>query len=327
MMPLTGSPIIILIPVFNDWEAVELLIRALDDKLSECKLKADILLIDDGSTNGYNRQSWAKQQYLVIGAIEILEMSRNLGHQRAIAVGLAYIQRKKLCEAVVIMDADGEDNPEDVPRLIEACVSQQERRVVFAQRARRSESIPFKIFYGIYKAVYFMLTGARVRFGNFSVVPSDLLLRLTVVSEIWNHYAAGIMKARIPYIEIPTKRGVRLSGHSRMNFVSLVIHGLGAVSVHSDVIGVRALVAMLALIFVSMAGILVVVILRVFTGLAIPGWASFVTLSFFVLMMQAVMMALLFVFIILSNRSNQVFIPRRDYENFVLSVEQVYPCQ
>ena len=326
MKPLAGSPIIILIPVFNDWEALEPLIRALDEKLAETNLNVDILLIDDGSTNAYDRRGWVKRRYLAVGTIEILELSRNLGHQRAIAVGLAYVQHKRWCEAVVIMDADGEDSPEDVPRLIDAFVSQQESRVVFAQRARRSESKAFKIFYGLYKAVYFLLTGAKVRFGNFSVVPYDLLPKLTVVSEIWNHYAAGIMKARIPYVEVPTKRGLRLSGHSRMNFVSLVIHGLGAVSVHSDVIGVRALVAMLAIIIVSMAGILVVVILRVFTGLAIPGWASFVTLSFFVLMMQAVMMALLFIFIILSNRSNLVFIPRRDYENFVLSVEQVYTC-
>ena len=326
MKPLAGSPIIILIPVFNDWEALEPLIRALDEKLAETNLNVDILLIDDGSTNAYDRRGWVKRRYLAVGTIEILELSRNLGHQRAIAVGLAYVQHKRRCEAVVIMDADGEDSPEDVPRLIDAFVSQQESRVVFAQRARRSESKAFKIFYGLYKAVYFLLTGAKVRFGNFSVVPYDLLPKLTVVSEIWNHYAAGIMKARIPYVEVPTKRGLRLSGHSRMNFVSLVIHGLGAVSVHSDVIGVRALVAMLAIIIVSMAGILVVVILRVFTGLAIPGWASFVTLSFFTLMMQAVMMALLFIFIILSNRSNLVFIPRRDYENFVLSVERVYSC-
>src|SRR5262245_30915346 len=313
-----------MISVYNDWDALELLISGLDKVLAETEFEVDILLINDGSTNGPDRRRWVKQRYQAIGGIEILELSRNLGHQRAIAVGLAHVRHKRRCDAVVIMDADGEDSPEDVPRLIEAFASQQESRVIFAQRVERSESGVFKLFYGLYKAAYFLLTGAKVRFGNFSVVPYDLLPRLTAVSEIWNHYAAGIMKARIPYVEIPTKRGRRLSGLSRMNFVSLVIHGLGAVSVHSDVIGVRALVAMLSLILVSVAGILVVVVLRVFTDLAIPGWASFVTLSFFVLLMQAVMMALLFVFIILSNRSNLVFIPHRDYENFVLSVERVY---
>src|SRR5262249_56545803 len=126
----------------------------------------------------------------------------------------------------------------------------------------------------------------------------------------------GIIKAGILYVEVSTKRGLRLSGHSRMNFVSLVIHGLGAVSVHSDVIGVRALVAMLAIIIVSMAGILVVVILRVFTGLAIPGWASFVTLSFLVLMMQAGMVGFLFFFFIFSYRSDLVFFFKRRYAKF-----------
>src|SRR5262247_2733047 len=318
-----GESIIILAPVFNDWESAKLLIQWLDEKLTAYNLNGDILLVNDGSTIR-DDQCWTERRYRAITAIEILELSRNLGHQRAIAIGLAFVQQHRRCKAVVVMDADGEDSPEDVPKLIEAFASQQESRVVFAKGVERSESRAFKIFYHLYKVIYFLLTGAKVGFGNFSVVPYDLLPRLTVVSEIWNHYAAGIMKARIPYIEIPTKRGKRLSGRSRMNFVSLVIHGLGAVSVHSDVIGVRALVAMLSLILVSVAGILVVVILRVFTDLAIPGWASFVTLSFFVLLMQAVMIALLFVFIILSNRSNVVFIPRRDYENFVLSVERVY---
>ncbi|MCI0555796.1 MAG: glycosyltransferase [Anaerolineae bacterium] len=316
--------IVVLIPVFNDWEALRLLIGELDATLAENKREIEILLVDDGSTSNPDGFCCNERNYLAVRTIDILELSRNLGHQRAIAVGLAYVQQRMRCKAVVIMDADGEDNPEDVPRLIGMFDSQRETRVIFARRVKRSESAMFKLFYGLYKAIYFLLTGAKVRFGNFSVVPYDLLPKLVVVSEIWNHYAAGVMKARIPYVEIPTKRGKRLSGRSRMNFVSLVIHGLGAVSVHSDVIGVRALVAMLSFAFVSITGILVVVVLRVFTDLAIPGWASFVTLSFMVLLMQAVMMALLFVFIILNNRSSLAFIPRRDYEYFVLSIKRVY---
>lgn len=228
-----SDSIIILSPVYNDWETWGLLARALDAKLAESKLKIALLLVDDGSTIGHDRRRWMERQYGAIETIEILELSRNLGHQRAIAIGLAYVQQKRRCKAVIIMDADGEDSPEDVPRLIDMFTLQQEKKVIFAQRAERSENRVFKIFYGLYKAAYFLLTGGKVRFGNFSIVPYDLLPRLTVVSEIWNHYAAGIMKARIPYVEIPTKRGRRLSGRSKMNFVSLVIHGLGAVSVFS----------------------------------------------------------------------------------------------
>src|SRR5262245_33516682 len=118
MKPLAGSPIIILIPVFNDWEALEPLIRALDEKLAETNLNVDILLVDDGSTNAYDRCGWVKRRYLAVGTIEILELSRNLGHQRAIAVGLAYVQRIRRWEAVVIMAAVGEGCPDDLPCLV-----------------------------------------------------------------------------------------------------------------------------------------------------------------------------------------------------------------
>jgi polyisoprenyl-phosphate glycosyltransferase len=318
-----GDSIIILMPVFNDWESVELLIQWLDEKLTANNLNGEILLVDDGSTIRDDR-CWTERRYRAITAIEILELSRNLGHQRAIAVGLAFVQRQRPCKAVVVMDADGEDSPEDVPRLIEALAAQKHSKVVFAQRMQRSEGKIFKAFYEIYKVIYFLLTGAKVSFGNFSAIPYDLLCRLVVVSEIWNHYAAAVIKARIPYVELQTKRGKRLRGQSRMNFVSLVVHGLAAISVHSDVIGVRALIALLSLTFLSATGILVVTALSFFTDLEIPDWAPFGALSFFAVLLQAVMAALVFVFIILSNRSNLAFIPRRDYEQFVLAVKQVY---
>jgi polyisoprenyl-phosphate glycosyltransferase len=318
-----GDSITILAPVFNDWESVELLIQWLDEKLTAYNLKGDILLVDDGSTIRDDRR-WTERRYRAITAIEILELSRNLGHQRAIAVGLAFVQQQRPCKAVVVMDADGEDRPEDVPRLIEALAAQKQSKVVFAQRMQRSEGIIFKAFYKIYKATYFLLTGSRVGFGNFSAIPYDLLCRLVVVSEIWNHYAAAVIKARIPYVELPTKRGKRLRGQSRMNFVSLVVHGLAAISVHADVIGVRVLIAISSLTFLSVMGILVVAALRFFTDLAIPSWASFGAFSFIAILLQAVMTALLFVFVILSNRSNQAFIPRHGYEQFVLAIKQVY---
>src|SRR5215475_4075861 len=98
-----GDSIIILSPVFNDWEPVELLIQCLDEKLTAHNLKGSILLVDDGSTIRHDR-CWTDRRYRAITAIEILELSRNLGHQRAIAVGLAFVQQQRPCKAVVIMD-------------------------------------------------------------------------------------------------------------------------------------------------------------------------------------------------------------------------------
>ncbi|HEV2861480.1 MAG TPA: glycosyltransferase [Pyrinomonadaceae bacterium] len=320
-----AAPVIILIPVYNDWESSGLLVPLVDSVLAADGLRAEVLFVDDASTkpdDGARR--WPERRFEAVTLVEVLELGRNLGHQRAIAVGLAHVHAKKRCGAIVIMDADGEDDPKDIPRLLRVFHEQGESKVVFAQRTKRSEAWTFRLFYYLYRGMYRGLTGTKVRFGNFSVIPCGLLPKLVVVSELWNHYAAGIMKARIPYVEISTTRGRRLAGRSRMNFVSLVIHGLGAISVHADVIGVRALVATLLLSLVTIVGISVVVLIRVFTDLAIPGWASSLTVLFLILLTQAVMMASLFVFIILNNRSNLGFIPRRDYEQFVLTVRPLY---
>ncbi|HWP41975.1 MAG TPA: glycosyltransferase [Blastocatellia bacterium] len=319
------APFIILIPVYNDWAALDMLFNALDAALAGSKLTADVLVVDDGSTVSYNEANQGEKAFDAIQSIEILELARNLGHQRAIAVGLAYIEDNKRCQAVIVMDADGEDDPKDVPRLIQAYNDEARSKVVFALRAKRSESLVFKIFYSLYRTIYYLLSGSKVRFGNFSIIPYQLLRRLVVVSEIWNHYAAGILKARIPYKEIPTNRSRRLDGRSSMSFVSLVLHGLGAISVHGDVVGVRALIATVLLIIISAIAISIVVVIRATTDLAIPGWASTLTASFFIILMQAVMVALLFAFMVLNSRSSSGFLPRRDYVYFVLSTRRVFP--
>jgi hypothetical protein len=141
------------------------------------------------------------------------------------------------------MDGDGEDSPTDIRRLIECYDSNGAKRVVFALRQRRSEGALFQVFYQIYRAIHWLLTGVSVRIGNFSLIPSSHLHRLVVVSDIWNHYAAGVVKARVPIAHVPTSRASRLTGRPKMNFTSLVVHGLSAISVFRDRLGVRLLVA------------------------------------------------------------------------------------
>ena len=76
-----------------------------------------------------------------IGRVEVLHLRRNLGHQRAIAIGLAFVEAERpRCRAVVLMDSDGEDAPEDVPRLVARCEQEGRRKIVFAERTKRSES-------------------------------------------------------------------------------------------------------------------------------------------------------------------------------------------
>jgi len=316
--------ILILIPVFNDWEAVGQLLAKLDRALIEVDGRLGVLLVDDGSTTSLPAEFCAKA-FQRIAQLQVLELRRNLGHQRAIAVGLCFTAAKIPCAAVVIMDGDGEDAPEDVPRLLREFQARSCQTVVFAERTRRSESRVFTFFYHLYRLVHFLLTGIKVRVGNFSVIPYSLLSRLVVVSDLWNHYAASVFKARLPHVSIPTQRATRLGGKSSMDFAALVMHGLSAISVFGDRVGVRMLIvcAILGVIIVSILAAIVVIQLA--TALPIPGWVIFASGLLLVILIQLFSSLLFFTLVILAGRENSSFLPARDYEFFVSRVREVFP--
>jgi hypothetical protein len=211
------------------------------------------------------------------------------------------------------MDADGEDDAVDVPRLLERLDSEATCPIVFAERTRRSESLRFQVFYRMYKVLHKVLTGQGVRVGNFSAVPKRRLRSIVVVSELWNHYAASAFRSRQPFVTVPTKRGKRLDGRSSMNFVSLVAHGLSAIAVYGDVVGVRLLVLAAGLGLLSILGLIV----SVLAPWKVPGWAAVTAGTSLVLLVQALMLALNFSFTILGARTGATVIPRRDFAVFV----------
>jgi polyisoprenyl-phosphate glycosyltransferase len=311
------------IPVFNDWPSLTALIEQLNLVLDEANIRAEILAVDDASSVSA-KSSLYVENLTAIERINVLQMKRNLGHQRAIAIGLAYAEANFTTDMVVVMDGDGEDTPDDVVNLIQACSAADYQKLVFARRSQRSESWLFKIFYRGYRATYRLLTGFDIQVGNFSVIPFELLHRLVVVSEIWNHYAAGVLKSKLPYIDIPTRRGYRYHGQSKMNFSTLVTHGLSAISVYSETVGVRLLMASCGLIGIAIIALLAVVSIRLTTNLAIPGWTSFLVVALISVILQAFIISLSFIFLVLIGRNNGGFLPNRDYHHFLLSLEEVF---
>jgi hypothetical protein len=316
------DPIVVLIPVFNDWQATELLLRQLDREMQRSDRQVHVLLVDDASTEP-PAPHFLQEYFPSFARIEILELRRNLGHQRAIAVGLAYLQANEPCQAVVVMDGDGEDDPRDVPRLIARYEQEGRRAAVFAQRVERSESWLFRFFYVLYRCLYKLLTGRGINVGNFSILPWEALNRLVAVTELWTHYAAAVYKARLPVATIPTRRSTRLAGRSRMNFVALVMHGLSAIAIFGDVVGVRLLLANMAVVAMTLLGLGAVVVVRLTTDLAVPGWATYAVGVILVLLFQAVLISFVFIFIILHSRQIANFLPVRDYSHFVLRTRSI----
>lgn len=320
----SDGPAVILIPTFDDWPALHRLLIDLDAALDGQVVEPRVLIVDDGSTAA-PPADLAPGPFRALERVDVLRLRRNLGHQRAIAVGLAYVEANILCRAVVVMDGDGEDAPRDVPRLLDALEGANDARVIFAERTRRSESLTFRAGYAGFRILHRVLVGRPVRFGNFSVIPRVRLASLVTVSELWNHYAASVVRSRQPFATIPTDRAHRLDGRSSMNFVALVIHGLGAISVFSEVVGVRLLVAAFGMIGLAVAGLLAATLIRLATDLAIPGWATTVTGFLLILLVQAVMFAFVFSFLIIGGRQGSTFLPCRDYPLYVAGLEPLYP--
>jgi glycosyltransferase involved in cell wall biosynthesis len=307
---------IIVIPSFNDWEALEKLLQLIDEIALTPGMGLDVMVVDDFSTQPIPN-SLAQQVYRQIQNVNVLRLSRNLGHQRAIAVGLCYVYHHLQADFVVVMDGDGEDNPFEIERLLNVSDQSGNKKIIFAKRTKRSESSTFKFFYFIYKKLYQILVGREISVGNFSLIPTSLLKNVVVISEIWNHYSSGIYRSRIPYLEVPVPRAKRLGGEPKMNLVSLVTHGLSSIAVYGDIVGTRILLSIVALFAFLVLIFSSVFIIKFFTNWAIPGWATYVSGLSTIFLFQLILMGAVFSMVILSARNALNFIPIRDYKYYV----------
>ncbi len=314
----------IMTPVFDDWQAFKELVKRIDSVELQDSWKVSILAVNDGSLTELGPPGECFRTLRHIERMDILHLARNLGHQRAIAVALAYAAQHLTLDALVVMDSDGEDRPDDIHLLAQKNV-ENPGKIIFARRVQRSERIGFCFFYRIYKILYRVLTGSSISFGNFCLIPSGPLKKLVYVSEIWNHFAAGVVRSRLPILTVPTRRDRRIEGRSSMDFHSLFIHGLSAIAVHMELVAVRLLLVTLGLIFLAVLGWGVVLGIKILTDWAIPGWATNVSLGLGIIFLQAFLVSLFLVFLILTARSQRLFVPQADYAPYVLRLEKIFP--
>ena len=170
-----------------------------------------------------------------------------------------------------------------------------EAKSYFAERSKRSEGALFRVLYQVYRTLHLLLTGYGIRFGNFSIIPPKLLGALVIDPNLWLHYAATVVSARIPYTTIPTNRGVRLHGKSKLNLTAMVIHGLAAITCYSEIVGLRLIFGTFGLIVVISLVIVGVLIERLATPYAISGWSSTVIGISIVLLLQSALIILAFI--------------------------------
>ena len=307
--------IIILIPVYNDWESLKILTSELYPVLQNNSGRYELLVVDDGSLHKEVIPSTPDLP------LHILRLHRNAGHQKAIALGLAYIHHTITCKKVLIMDSDGEDRPEDAASLLAASL-QQPDKIIFAHRSSRAEQFIFRLFYFLYKILFRCLTGKSIAYGNFMIIPKSILDTLVYHNEIWNHLSAAIIKADFPFASVQTTRGKRYAGKSNMNFTDLLLHGFGAISVFIEQMASRLLLISVALMVIAFMVICIISGIRWFTDLAIPGWASTIMSSMFIVLLQSILLSLFTLFLFLSSQSNRKFIPALHYTDYTGNAEK-----
>jgi polyisoprenyl-phosphate glycosyltransferase len=314
----------IVIPVFNDWDSLH---RVLQD-IARCPggHRFDVIIVDDGSSTNQSTDFIDISDRSCIRSIEVIQLAINLGHQRAIAVGLAAAASSEDLAAVVVMDGDGEDRPNDIPRLLSASLDFP-GHVVLARRARRSEDWPFRFGYLVYKALFRVLTGRTIDFGNFSFLPIAAVRRLVHMPELWNNLAAALMRSRLQSVRVPLDRGQRIAGQSHMNLAGLVLHGLSAMSVYSDLIFVRMLLGAVLAGGMAILGLFSVLIIRVTSDYAIPGWASIVFGDLVIVLLQSIVMAVATTLIVLGSRSQRPIVPFLDAPAFITDRYQWLPVE
>jgi len=226
----------ILIPVYNDWQSVSKLIDEINNLSIDQEFQISIIVVNDASN--HDRQDEEKTLEN-IQSIKILNMKKNQGHARCIATGLKYIFEKEDFDYVIPMDGDGEDRPEEIKEFINQ-ISKSNDRPIIGERVKRSENLLFKICYQMHKLITLTFTGKYIRFGNYTCLPKTTVEKMINEKATWNSFSGSLRKIENDLLPVPSTRGTRYFGPSKMSFFNLLKHSLSIISVFRKTFLIRS---------------------------------------------------------------------------------------
>ena len=227
---------IILIPIFNDRESLTKLIEDINFEIKDLNFEISIIVVNDASSqqiidNYPNTEN--------INSIEIINMKENRGHARCIASGLKYIFEKKKFDFVIPMDGDGEDRPEEIKDFVQLA-EQSNDKTIIGERTKRSESLFFKTCYQAHKILTLVFTGQSIKYGNFTCLSKLTIEKMLNEKATWNSFSGSLKKVEKDLLSIPSVRGTRYFGPSKMSFFNLLKHSLSIISVFRKTVLIRS---------------------------------------------------------------------------------------
>lgn len=312
----SNEDLLIVTPIYEDNKASSRLFKELSQTFNK---KVFIIAVDDGSI----------REPVDVKNIEssglkgvVIKLKRNVGHQRAIAIGLAYVvDHINDSQQVVVMDSDGEDTPVTIQELL-APLQDKEIDIAVAQRRSRVESFKFKAFYIVYKWLFSILAGKKISFGNFMALKASSVKRLVAMQELGIHVASTVLSSKLRVKPVLLDRGARYAGQSKMNFVGLVLHGFKGLMVFAEDVLVRVGIASAIVAVLSVIGGLTAITLKV-SGFATPGWFSVALGILLLVFLQTGTMTLMI--LMLTGVVKGSTVATIDYKAFIDKIEHANP--
>ena len=237
--------IIILIPVYNDWQSTSKLLEDINLNVKGLNQEFSIIIVNDASTD---EQSINSTNLENLSSIKIINMKENRGHARCIASGLKHIHEKEQYDYIIPMDGDGEDRPEEIKNFVENINFNPDKAIV-GERVKRTEKLIFKICYKIHKALTFLSTGQSIKFGNYTCLPKSTVEKMINEKATWSSFSGALQKVEKDKVEVPSERGVRYFGPSKMSFLNLIKHSLSIISVFKINVLIRSILFLVVYLF------------------------------------------------------------------------------
>ncbi|MDA7752790.1 glycosyltransferase [Candidatus Pelagibacter sp.] len=253
------SKIKILIPIYNDWKSAFKLLEDIDLQVNNLKHEFSIIIINDCSTeekpiNDFNFNN--------LKSVKIINMKRNKGHARCNASGLRYIAEHEDYDYIIPMDGDGEDRVEEIALLINK-INDYPDRVITANRVKRSEGSFFKLCYLLHKYLTLVFTGKSIKFGNFICLPKLAVNKMIKEKATWSSFSGAAAKLFKDRKSIPSIRGKRFFGPSKMSFINLLKHSLSIIAVFKMTLLIRSVFFLIAYLFLVAGNLSLITLLPV----------------------------------------------------------------
>ena len=249
----------ILIPVYNDWQSVFKLLENINSEVSHLDQEFSVIIVNDASTETKPELSVNLEK---LNSIKIINMKENQGHARCNAAGLKHIYENEEFDYVIPMDGDGEDRPEEIRQLVDNLNYHPDKPIV-GERIKRSEGIFFKFCYFVHKIITSTFTGQSIKYGNYTCLPKSTVEKMINEKATWSSFSGSLAKVAKDRATIPSERGTRYFGPSKMSFKNLLIHSLSIVSVFKINVLIRSILFVLVYLFLIQQNITIVMLIPI----------------------------------------------------------------